>query len=530
MRTNTYIVLTLLSAGLIGATLLWPWAGWWLLMLLLLLPAWLMVLSDALQTEHALRRNFPLLSRGRWLAEHLRPYTRQYFLESETDGAPIERMFRSLVYQRAKSDVDTNPFGTKLNVYLDGYEWLGHSLGATNVEQVSDNPRVTVGTRSCKQPYCASVFNISGMSFGALSHAAISALNKGAKQGGFYHNTGEGSISPYHLEGGGDLVWQIGTGYFGCRSKDGRFDDTRFREKARLDVVKMIEIKLSQGAKPGHGGILPAEKNTPEIASIRTVEPGTDVISPSTHPEFKTPLALVQFAQRLRMLCDGKPVGIKLCIGRRSEFLGICKAMVETGLLLDFVTVDGGEGGTGAAPLEYSNSVGMPLREALAFVDDALTGFGLRDEIRIIAAGKVFTGFHLAKNFALGADIINSARGMMMALGCVQSLSCHTNTCPTGVATQDPKLIHGLVVPDKAERVYRFHKSTIHALTDLISSTGLRSPGELTRSHIFRRVDQQRILRYDEIFPPVQPGALLRPDYAGPYAELLTTSRADRFI
>ncbi|XOV89604.1 MAG: FMN-binding glutamate synthase family protein [Pseudomonadota bacterium] len=517
--------LTVVSLALLFLAFFWAPLYWFLL---LLVPAWLIAIFDASQEDHALRRNYPLLGRARWLAEELRPFVRQYFLESETEGAPIERMFRSVVYQRAKDEVDTIPYGTKLNVYADGYEWLGHSLGAINVEETSKNPRVLVGGDACRHKYSASVLNISAMSYGALSSAAITALNRGAKAGGFYHNTGEGGLSPFHLQGG-DVVWQIGTGYFGCRTPDGRFDDELFREKAASPSVRMIEIKLSQGAKPGHGGILPASKNTPEIAAIRVVPVGTDVISPSTHPEFNSPIELLQFVQRLRDLCDAKPVGFKLCIGRRSEFLGICKAMLETGILPDFITVDGGEGGTGAAPLEYSNSVGMPLREALAFVDDALTGFGVRAQIRIIASGKIFTSFHMAKNFALGADICNSARGMMLALGCVQSLVCHTNRCPTGVATQDPALVRGLSVPDKAERVARFHHNSIHALSDLMSSAGLTGPGDLNRSHIFRRVDQHAVLRYDQIFPPVEPGAFVKAPYPAAYAELLETSSATSF-
>jgi glutamate synthase domain-containing protein 2 len=398
------------------------------------------------------------------------------------------------------------------------------------VEEVRSDPRVLIGGDACKHKYSASILNISAMSFGSLSAAAVTALNKGAKAGGFYHNTGEGGLTPFHLDNGGDIVWQIGTGYFGCRTAEGRFDATLFREKSRTAGVKMIELKLSQGAKPGHGGILPASKNTPEIAAIRTVQVGTDVISPSTHPEFDTPIGLLEFVQQLRELSDGKPVGFKLCIGRRSEFMGICKAMLETGIKPDFVTVDGGEGGTGAAPLEYTNSVGMPLRDALAFVDDCLRGFGLRDDVKIICAGKVITSFHIAKCLALGADLCNSARGMMLALGCVQSLVCHTNHCPTGVATQDEKLARGLVVEDKYRRVQRFHAETVHALTDLMSSAGMKDTWDFDRTSIFRRVDQNRIMRYDEIYPPIESGAFNSGNCPDHYRYLVNKSSAGSFL
>ncbi len=471
------------------------------------LPLIALGIHDSVQTRHSIRRNFPLFGRGRWLMEAIRPFVRQYFVESDTDGTPINRMFRNIVYQRAKGELESVPFGTRVNVYRDGYEWIGHSLSAIRASDVLDL-RITVGGPHCRQPYRASILNISALSFGALSRNAILALNRGAKLGGFAHNTGEGGLSPYHLEHGGDLVWQIGTGYFGCRDACGNFSPEAFEEKARLDAVRMIEIKLSQGAKPGHGGILPAEKNTPEIAAIRGVEPGTQVDSPPSHSAFDSPLGLIRFVARLRELSGGKPVGFKLAIGRRSEFLAICKAMVELGITPDFITVDGGEGGTGAAPLEYTNSVGMPLREAVAFVDDCLTGFDLRNQIRVIASGMILTGFHLVKNLALGADLCNSARGMMFALGCVHSLSCHTNRCPTGVATQDPRLYRGLVVPDKAQRVAQFHAKTVQATAELIASAGLFHTSELNRTHIFRRVDQHQILRYDEVFPYVAAGAL----------------------
>ncbi len=525
MAIPVYIWLMVVTFAAAVLTWFWPYAGW---LFVLLVPAWALALHDSLQQEHSLRRNFPLVSRARWIAEYLRPFVRQYFIESDTSGAPLSRMFRTIVYQRAKRVDDTNPFGTQIDVYRDGYEWLSHSLDAVNVEDCDTQPRISIGSDACTQKYSASLLNISAMSFGSLSEAAVRALNRGAKLGNFYHNTGEGGLSPYHLQGG-DLVWQIGTAYFGCRTDKGHFDAGKFQENAERDAVRMIELKLSQGAKPGHGGILPAAKNSPEIARIRGVEPGTRVISPSTHREFDTPIGLMEFLQKMRELSGGKPVGFKICIGRRREFVAICKAMIETGILPDFITVDGGEGGTGAAPLEYSNSVGMPLREALAFVDDCLIGFELRPQVRVIASGKILTGFHLIKNLALGADLCNSARGMMLALGCVQSLVCNTNRCPTGITTQDPALARGLVVEDKCRRVARFHGETMHTVVDLLSSSGYSTPSQLERSHIYRRVDQREVLRYDQLFPTVVPGSFLEPPYPEKYAEILEIASPGHF-
>ncbi len=506
MNTTFVRTFAILMVLLAAAASFWPPVLW---SLVLILPLSAVGFHDLFQERHSIRRNFPLFGRGRWLMEALRPYVRQYFVESDTDGTPVNRMFRSIVYQRAKGARDTVPFGTKVDTYRTGYEWIGHSLAAVDVAEVEPDLRVTVGGPQCDRPYQASILNISAMSFGALSPNAVLALNEGARLGGFAHNTGEGGISPYHLEHGGDLVWQIGTAYFGCRDRRGRFDPERFRELAALEAVKMVEIKLSQGAKPGHGGILPASKNTPEIARIRGIEPHTRVASPPGHSAFSTPLELMAFIGRLRELSGGKPVGIKLCVGRESEFVALCKAMVTSGVLPDFITVDGGEGGTGAAPLEYANSIGMPLREALALVVNCLIGFGLRQQVRVIASGKILTGFHLVKHMALGADLCNSARGMMFALGCVHSLVCNTNRCPSGVATQDPRLYRGLVVEDKAQRVARYHAGTVRATAEIIASAGLRHPRQLNRSHIHRRVSQREIRRYDEIYPYIPEGSLL---------------------
>ncbi|MEH8020157.1 FMN-binding glutamate synthase family protein [Rheinheimera metallidurans] len=520
-----FAVFSLLAVYLLS--LIWPAAPW---LLIILVPIIARGIADIMQKRHTLLRNFPVVGHARWTMEYFRPFLRQYFFESDTDGTPINRMHRDVIYQRAKGSRDSTPYGTKLDTQRVGYEWIGHSIAALHHKASDPEARVRVGGPQCTQPYMASIFNVSAMSFGALSNNAIRALNKGAAIGGFYHNTGEGSVSDYHLEHGGDLVWQIGTGYFGCRNQQGKFDPVSFAKVATLPSIKMIEIKLSQGAKPGHGGILPADKNTAEIARIRLVEVGTEVDSPPGHSAFSTPLEMMHFIAQLRQLAEGKPVGFKLAIGRTSEFVALCKAMVNTGIYPDFITVDGGEGGTGAAPLEYSNSVGMPLREALAFVCDILVGFDLKKHIRVIASGKVFNGFHIVKNLALGADICNSARGMMIALGCVQSLVCNTNKCPTGVATQDPKLSKGLDVPDKGNRVARFHKGTVHAAMEIIASAGLTHTAELNRSHIYRRVSETEVRRFDEIYSNLLPGCLLQEDKPSKFAQAMQEASAESFM
>lgn len=514
----------LLVPALVGLTNPFMWL-WFLLVLI----SFGVGLYDMQQTEHSLRRNFPVLGRGRWFMEFLRPFVQQYFIEHETDGAPINRMLRSIVYQRAKGDLATVPFGTKLDTSEDGYEWLAHSIKARDIHDLDPDPRVLIGESRCAKPYDASLLNISAMSFGALSDNAVRALNRGAKAGGFSHNTGEGGLSDYHRESGADVVWQIGTGYFGCRDPQGRFDPEAFGRTATLDSVRMIEIKLSQGAKPGHGGILPASKNTALIARIRQVEPGTDVVSPSAHSAFDSPRGLLRFVAQLRELSGGKPVGFKLCMGDPGEFIAICKAMRETGEGPDFITVDGGEGGTGAAPLEYSNHVGMPLRDGLAFADNILRGFGLRDQVRIIAAGKIITGFHMARALALGADLCNSARGMMLALGCVQSLECNTNHCPTGITTQNPTLVQGLDVSDKGARVARFHRETLHSLLDLTSSAGLPSPSAIGRQHLYRRIDMTSVRSFAQLCPEPDPGSYLQASAAHPLYSYLSSASADRF-
>lgn len=519
------------SLFILGATAAIAWF-WWqpvLWTLVLTVPLILVGFMDMIQTRQTIRRNYPVIGRMRYWAEWMRPKIYQYFIESDTDGAPFSRLNRSVIYQRSKKVNDTTPFGTQLNVYETGYEWLNHSIVPLSHSQVDHDPRVVVGGPECKQPYTASIFNISAMSFGSLSKNAIMALNGGAKLGGFAHNTGEGGLSPYHLEPGGDVVWQIGTGYFGCRNNDGTFNYEKFAERAVLPNVKMIEIKLSQGAKPGHGGILPAKKVTPEIAKIRLVEMGKDVLSPPYHSAFKTPAEMLDFIAKLRELSGGKPIGFKLCVGRKSQFLAICKAMVKTGISPDFITVDGGEGGTGAAPLEFSNHVGMPLRDAIAFVYDALNGFALKRHIRIIASGKVATGFDMVKNLALGADMCNSARGMMLALGCIQALECNTNRCPTGVATQDPKLAGGLDVKDKRVRIHNFHHETVKSAVELMAASGIDHPGKLHRSFIYRRISPGQIQTYAETYPYILRGCLLEAPFPSGWEFDMQNASEDTF-
>jgi glutamate synthase domain-containing protein 2 len=490
----------------------WPNLHWvWLIFA----PLFLITLHDLLQRKHTILRIYPVIGHFRYFFESFRTELQQYFVESDLDGKPINREYRSLAYQRAKKDDDTRAFGTIFDVYRDGYEWLNHSLAPTNCKDC--DLRVNIGGPACTKPYSASPLNISAMSFGALSQNAVMALNRGAKLDNFSHNTGEGGISPWHLKHGGDLVWQIGTGYFGCRNSQGEFDADLFANSAVLDVVKMIEIKLSQGAKPGHGGILPAAKLTQEIATIRLVPMGKDVLSPPGHSAFSSPKGLLEFVAKLRGLSGGKPVGFKLCLGNKQEFLSICKAMQETGIMPDFITVDGGEGGTGAAPVELTNSVGMPLRDALRFIHNALRGIDVRDQVRIIAAGQVFSAFHILRLVALGADAVNSARGMMLALGCIQSRRCNTDKCPTGITTQNPARYKKLDVTDKGARVANYHHSTLGALAELLNILGLNRLSDMQPQYINRRINQELVMSYEELYPCHPTGFLLDdnnvPDY-----------------
>lgn len=460
---------------------------------------------DLVQTKHAILRNYPIAAHLRFILEAVRPEMRQYFFEDEKFGTPFSRDKRSIVYQRAKRQLDKRPFGTNYDVYSEGYEWLNHSLAPNTVSV--DHFRVSVG--DCAKPYSASLFNISAMSFGALSPNAIRALNKGAKLGDFAHDTGEGGFSPYHQEYGGDIIWELGSGYFGARNADGSFSPEKFAEIAGNDQIKMIEVKLSQGAKPGHGGVLPAAKVSAEIAQTRHVPMGQDCISPARHSAFSTPKELMQFIASLRKLSGNKPTGFKLCVGHEWEFLAICKAMIATGIYPDFIVVDGKEGGTGAAPLEFIDHIGKPLREGLNFVHNALTGIGARDRIRIGASGKIVSAFDMARAIALGADWCNSARGFMFALGCIQSQSCHTDRCPTGVATQDRSRQRALVVSDKAERVANFHRETIKSLAELTAAAGLDHPSKFHRTHISRRISPSEVRTFAELYPVVPSGILL---------------------
>lgn len=522
MRTWFFAASFVLSALVGVAGWFWPHLLW---LYALLGPVVLLGVYDAAQTKRAVLRNFPVLGHFRYLFEMVRPEINQYFIESNTDGRPFSRELRSVVYQRAKRQRDTVPFGTQRDVYEVGYEWLDHSMTARHVH---GTPRVRLGEGRCEQPYDAALLNISAMSFGSLSANAVRALSGGAKRGGFFHNTGEGGISAHHLEPGGDLCWQLGTGYFGCRNPDGTFDPAQFKEKARLPQVKLIEVKLSQGAKPGHGGILPAAKVTEEIAAIRGVPMGEDVLSPPQHSAFSTPRGLLEFVARLREL-SGKPVGVKLCVGDRAEFLGVCKAMVETGTVPDFVTVDGGEGGTGAAPLEFSNSIGAPLTEGLVFVHNALQGFGLRDRVKVIASGRIITGFQIAQRLAAGADLCGSARGFMFSLGCIQALRCNSNDCPVGVATQRPGLAAGLVVSHKTDRVASWQQLTVRAFLETIGAAGLERPEQLRPQHIHRRVSPTETRTYDEIYGYLEPGQLLGEDVPPTWRRWLDEASPERF-
>jgi len=488
-------------------------------------------IADLMQPRRAVLRNYPIIGHLRYLLESIRPEIRQYLLESDHEKLPFSRAQRSLVYQRAKSEPSEKAFGTLAEVYRAGHEFVGHSMQPA-AEADPAGFRITIGGPDCAQPYSASVFNISALSFGALSANAIRALNQGAREGGFAHDTGEGSISPYHLENGGDLVWEIGSGYFGCRTDDGRFDPEKFERNARLPQVRMIEVKLSQGAKPGHGGILPAHKVSAEIAATRGVPPGVDCVSPARHRAFDSPRGLLRFIAQLRALSRGKPVGFKLCVGHPWEFMAIVKAMLETGITPDFIVVDGAEGGTGAAPLEFADHVGMPMREGLLFVHNALVGAGVRERIRLGTSGKIVSAFDIACVLALGADWANSARGFMFAVGCIQSQSCHTNRCPTGVATQDPLRQRALVPAEKAVRVRDFHRNTLRALAQILAAAGLDSPSALRPHHLQRRVSATSVLPFSRLHRFLEPGELLRAGHvvSEPHGSAWAQAQSDAFL
>ncbi len=499
-----------------------------LYLLIILVPYILIGLRDIFSVKHTVLRNYPVIGHFRYMLEFIRPEIQQYFIESDKDGLPYNRETRSLVYQKAKGAMETIGFGTKNDITSIGYEFSHHSLFPKHI--TGDKNKVLFGGVDCKKPYNASRLNISGMSYGAISPNAIRALNKGAKMGDFAQNTGEGGVSPYHLEHGGDIIWQIGTGYFGCRYKNGRFDPDAFAKTANMDIIKMIEIKLSQGAKPSHGGILPGVKVNEAIAKIRMLEPGVDAISPAMHPEFSTPLEMMQFIAKVRELCNGKPVGIKMCIGHRGEFLAMCKAMIETNVVPDFITIDGAEGGTGAAPLMFANKIGTPINEALAFVHNALVGCDLRNKTRLIASGKVATGYDMIVKTALGADTCNAARAMMFAIGCIQSLSCNTDRCPTGIATQNKHRWKALDVEDKSMRVRNFHLRILESFNEILGALGVEKPEELNASYIRKYVDIGISKTLAEIYPQLKPGELLLNDPRSPYAELWLNAKAESFV
>ena len=517
------VILATIAFGALGATLstvfFWP--------LFIFIPLSVLGIWNLTQTEHSLLRNYPLLAHFRWMFEGIRPEIQQYFVETDTDGRPYDRDTRTQIYERAKDVNQEAAFGTELNVYEAGYEWFTHSVAPRPTSQEPIKQRV--GGPACKHPYDMALLNVSAMSFGALSRNAIEALNKGAKMGGFAHDTGEGGMSQYHLRHGGDLVWEIGSGYFGTRTKDGRFDPDKFAEQSHREQVKCVSIKLSQGAKPGLGGVMPGRKVTAEIAEIRGVPEGKTCISPPYHSAFTTPRELILFVQELRDLCDAKPVGFKLCIGQRHEFLGICKAMLELGVAPDFIIVDGAEGGTGAAPLEYEDHVGVPLTEGLVFVHDALVGTGLRDQVKLGASGKITSAFDIARRITQGADYTNAARAMMFALGCIQSQRCHTNTCPVGVATQDPRRFRALVVEDKATRVYNYQRNTIAEFHQLLASLGLHHPDELKPSLLMRRIDPTTVKSYAELHRNLEPGEILQEPRYEPWDALWKAASADHF-
>jgi len=507
MRGPQFIVfIVIAAAGALATALALFASAWWWVAVLILAALTLLGLWDLIQRRHSILRNYPVVGHLRFISEQLRPEIRQYFIESDTDGAPFNRDQRSLVYERAKDVLQENPFGTELALDAIGTEWIAHSIASASPHE--GQFKVHVGGPQCAQPYEMSLFNVSAMSFGALSSNAIRALNLGARKGEFAHDTGEGGLSKYHLQGG-DLIWEIGSGYFGCRRTDGGFDPDRFKETANRPEVKCVSIKLSQGAKAGVGGVLPGAKVSPEIAAARGVPVGETCISPPSHREFSSPRGLMEFVQRLREMTHGKPIGFKLCIGRSTEFLGICKAMLEMEILPDFIIIDGSEGGTGAGPLEFADHVGMPLTEGLVLAHQALLGSGLRTHIRLGASGKVISGYDIVCRLAQGADYTNSARGMMFALGCIQAQRCHDNTCPVGVTTQDPRRVRGLVVVDKAERVYNFHRNTVKSFNQLLGAMGLNDPGEIGPQHLYRRVGPSTVQTYAELYEWPEEGSFL---------------------
>ena len=527
-RFGLFATVIVLFGAFAMLTALWSW--WMVLPSVIFGILAGMGVYDLIQAKHSILRNYPVLGHMRFFFEGIRPEIRQYLIESDQDEEPFSRDDRSLVYQRAKGVEDARPFGTRMRVYDAGYSWVTHSVQPVHITDTDF--RVTIGNKDCKQPYDASIYNISAMSFGSLSANAISALNKGAKMGQFAHDTGEGGISRYHREGGGDLIYEIGPGYFGCRTEDGQFDPDKFKEQAASDQIKMIELKLSQGAKPGHGGMLPASKISAEIAAARGIPMGHDCISPAAHSAFTSPVQMMEFLGKLRDLSGGKPVGFKLCIGHQREFMCMVKAMLDTGIVPDFIVVDGTEGGTGAAPLEFANHVGMPMVEGLTFVHNTLRGAGIRDQVKLGAAGKVVSAFDIARALALGADWCNSARGFMFAVGCIQAQACHTNHCPVGVATQDPTRQRALDVDDKSQRVARFHRNTLMALGEMTGAAGLEHPSDFLPRHMMMRQSDNSMVQGDQVYGYLPEGYLLddqSPDYNGNKTRW-ARAQADSFV
>jgi len=470
---------------------------------------WVLGIQDIQQSHHSVRRNFPVLGRMRYLLESIRPEIRQYFIEDDNEAKPFGREQRSIAYQRAKGMSDTMSFGTRRDVYVEGYEWVAHSIWPVSVP--AEHQRTMIGNKECKQKFLACRLNVSGMSYGALSENAILALNTAAKMGNFYHNTGEGGISRFHNEPGGDLVWNIGTAYYGCRDKTtGGFDPVKFKDRASADNVKMIEIKLSQGAKPGHGGMLPGAKVTPAIAEARGLKVGEPSNSPPRHSAFSNHRELVEFISRLSDLSGGKPIGLKMCLGKPAEFAALVAAMIEMDYYPSFITLDGSEGGTGSAPQEFSNHIGYPLHDALAFVNNILIGAGVREHVKVICAGKILSGFSMVRAHCLGADVCNAARAMMFALGCIQSLKCQTNKCPTGITTLDPELMHGLDVTTKSYRVWNYHRKTVDSFLDIVGAMGVEDPDDLRPEHVMRRLAGGTYsLSYADVFPRLEPRSLI---------------------
>ena len=507
----------------LGLLVAWPWYFG----LIAAIPFAIVGTWDVVQSHHSILRNFPILGHLRFFFESIRPEMMQYFVETDTDGRPFSRVVRTVVYERAKNVEGVKPFGTELDVYDTEYQFISHSIAPK--PEAEDDFRLTIGNDQCSKPYSASVLNISAMSFGALSPNALEAMNKGAKLGNFFHDTGEGGCSPYHRKHGGDLVWEIGSGYFGCRTNEGNFNPDMFKDTAVIDQIKMVEIKVSQGAKAGHGGVLPGAKVDAEIAAVRNVPQGKDCISPAYHTAFTTPIGLLEFTAQLRELSGGKPAGFKMCIGRPHEFIAICKAMIETEIYPDFIVIDGAEGGTGAGPEEFLDHMGVPLTEGLLFAHNALVGAGVRDHLRLGVSAKIATAFDIASRMAMGADWCNAARAFMFAVGCIQAESCHTNTCPVGVATQNKRLYRGLDIPDKAERVYQYHKNTIAALAQVVAAAGLEHPDELGPEHVSRRVAPTDVRAYSKIYDYLEPGALLEGRCDDRWKEWWKCSQASTF-